>query len=371
MGHATGVTIVAIDVGPAVGPVTGVGQFVVQLIDALAVLPEPPRLRRYVLSFRAALPDGVRRLPYPAGLTLRAWGRTEHPRARRPLGDADVVHGTNFVVPPSGLPSIVTIHDCSFVTRPDLVNATVRSFERVARRAIARGAWVHTPSAYVAAQVGALLGAERVRVVPHGPPEHMVAPMDAAPLPGLDGRPYILAIGTREPRKNLATLVDAFGLLHAEHPDLALVLVGSDGPDRPNIDAALGRVPRTAAEQVLLTDWVPDQHRAAVLSRAAVLAYPSLDEGFGLPLLEAMQLGVPIVAADAGAIPEVAADAALLVDPTDAAALAKALVAAIDDEAVRTRLLVAGRARLAAYSWPRSAAAFAALYREVAMDGPA
>jgi glycosyltransferase involved in cell wall biosynthesis len=364
------VTFVAIDVGPTLGPVTGIGQFVVQLVDALSALPEPPSLRRYALSFRAELPADVHRLPYPAALTLRAWGRADHPRARRSLGGADVVHGTNYVVPPSGLPSVVTVHDCSLLTRPELVNATVRAFAPVLRRAIDRGAWVHTPSAYVAAQAVELLGAQRVRVVPHGPPGHLVTtPTGLLPLPGLNGRPYVLALGTREPRKNLARLVEAFGLLHAEHPELALVLVGPDGPDRPNIDAAVGRLPRLAAEQVLLTDWVTDEHRTGVLARATVLAYPSLDEGFGFPLLEAMQLGVPVVGAAAGAIPEIAADAALLVDPGDVAALAGALAAAIADDALRDRLIAAGRARLTAFSWSRSAEAFADLYRDAAMDG--
>jgi glycosyltransferase involved in cell wall biosynthesis len=359
---------VAIDVGPTIGATTGIGRFVSQLLDALAALPEPPDLRPYVLSFRARLPDGVQRLPYPAGPTLRAWGRTDHPRARRPLAGADVVHGTNYVVPPSGLPSVVTVHDCSFLTRPDLVNGTVRAFGPVLQRAVDRGAWVHTPSAFVGHQAGELLGTARIRVIPHGPPAPAPASPSVAPLPGLDGRPYVLAVGTREPRKNLTTLVEAFGLLHPAHPELALVLVGQDGPDRPNIDAAVAALPRAAAEQVLLTDWVSEDQRAAVLARARVLAYPSLDEGFGFPLLEAMQAGVPVVAAAAGAIPEVAADAALLVSPDDPAALADALVGAATDDAVAARLVAAGRARLTAFSWARSADAFVALYREAAMD---
>jgi glycosyltransferase involved in cell wall biosynthesis len=363
-------TAVAIDVGPTIGAPTGIGRFVSQLLDALGTLPEPPDMHRYVLSFRARLPDGVRRLPYPAGATLRAWGRGDHPRARRPLAGAEVVHGTNYVVPPSGLPSVVTVHDCSFLTHPALVNSTVRAFAPVLQRAVDRGAWVHTPSVFVARQVGELLGTARVRVIPHGPPDPVTAPEGVAPLPGLEGRPYVLAVGTREPRKNLTRLVEAFGLLHTEHPELALVLVGQDGPDRPNIDAALAALAPPAAEQVLLTDWVSEDQRAGVLAGACVLAYPSLDEGFGFPLLEAMQAGVPVVAAAAGAIPEVAGDAALLVDPHDPGALAAALVAAATDDEVRGRLVAAGQARLAAFSWPASAGAFAALYRDAAMEGP-
>ena len=103
----------------------------------------------------------------------------------------------------------------------------------------------------------------------------------------------MLAIGAKEPRKNLPRLVDAFGLVQREQPDLALVLLGPDGPDQPRIDAAIARQPRSAAERILLVDYVSDEDRNAILHGAAALAYPSLDEGFGFPALEAMAAGVP------------------------------------------------------------------------------
>jgi glycosyltransferase involved in cell wall biosynthesis len=181
------------------------------------------------------------------------------------------------------------------------------------------------------------------------------------------GRPYVLALGTREPRKNLPRLVEAYGLM-ASKSDVALALVGPSGPDDANVRAAIARLPAEVARRVHVVDWVSDERRADVLAGAAVLAVPSLDEGFGLPLLEAMQLGVPIVAARAGAIPEVAADAALLVDAHDTSALAGALSTAVTDTAVRDRLVVAGRRRVGDFSWSRSARAFAGLYGEVAME---
>src|SRR4029077_20488876 len=107
-------------------------------------------------------------------------------RARRPLAGADVVHGTNYVVPPSGLPSVVTVHDCSLLTRPDLVNGTVRAFAPALQRAVDRGAWVHTPSAFVGQQAGELLGTARIRVIPHGPPAPADPPPAVGPPPGLD-----------------------------------------------------------------------------------------------------------------------------------------------------------------------------------------
>jgi glycosyltransferase involved in cell wall biosynthesis len=234
---------------------------------------------------------------------------------------------------------------------------------------VARGAWVHTPSAYVGAEVRSLFGVaeERLRVIPHGPPLPAgVTP--SATTPAGSGQPYVLALGTREPRKNLPRLVEAYGLVHAQHPDVGLVLVGQEGPDQPNVRVAIDRLPSAAAGTVTVSDWVSDERRAELLAGAAVLAVPSLDEGFSLPLLEAMQLGVPIVAADAGAIPEVAAGAALLVDPHDAPAIAAALLTALTDAVTRARLVAAGQARVADFSWARTAASFAALYREAAME---
>ena len=110
-----------------------------------------------------------------------------------------------------------------------------------------------------------------------------------------------------------------------ELPDLALVLLGPDGPDQPAIDEAIARQPRPASERILLVDYVSDDERNAIVHGASALAYPSLDEGFGFPALEAMAAGVPVVAADAGSLPEVCGDAAALVDPLDANAIAGAL----------------------------------------------
>ncbi len=364
-------TRVAIDVGPLVGPRTGIGQFVAHLLEALEATPDGPELHRYTLSFRAALPHGVHRLPYPATLTLRAWGRVDWPRPRRSLGRAEVVHGTNSVLPPTAIPTVVTVHDCCFVTRPEFVNATVRSFVPVVRRAVARGAFVHTPSTYVAEEVATLFGAtpDRVRVIPHGPPLRPLAGPTAPAGPELTGgRPYILALATREPRKNLPRLVDAYGLLSADVPDVALVLVGPDGPDQANVEAAIARLPPARAGGVVVRPWMDDAARAAVLAGAAVLAVPSHDEGFGLPLLEAMEFDVPVVAARAGALPEVAADAAVYADPRDTASLAAALRCALTDDHARSRLVAAGRRRVAEYSWARTATSFAALYREAAME---
>jgi glycosyltransferase involved in cell wall biosynthesis len=359
---------VAIDTGSLVGERTGVGQFTQRLLDGLATLDHPPTVLPYVLSMRAALASGTRRLPYPAAIAQAAWGRADHPRADRALRGAQVVHGPNYVVPPTELPTVVSVHDCWFLRNPDLSPPAVRRFGPLLRRAIARGAIVHVPSTHTLHEAKELLGAERVEVLPLGAPP-VRQPLHAPTvLPGLDGRPYVLSVGAKEPRKNLPRLVEAFGLLSADHPALALALLGPEGPDQPAIDAALDRLDPAVAARILLVDYVEDDVRDVVIANATALAFPSLDEGWGIPPLEAMSLGVPVVAARAGSLPEVCADAAEFVDPLDAADIAEGLSRVVDDVARRADLVARGRARVNELAAPRCAARFASLYATLALE---
>ncbi|MGE0879763.1 MAG: glycosyltransferase family 4 protein [Acidimicrobiia bacterium] len=358
---------VAFDATPLVGPLTGIGQFVRQATAAVRALDDAPELVPYIWSLRAPrsgarlFGPAIRRVRFPASVAVRLWPRVDFPRARRTFADVDVVHGTNFIAPPTGKPTVLTIHDCSFVTAPDRVVPVVRAFGPVVRKLVANGAYVHAPSEFVAGQVREIFATNRVKAIPHGAPALAPVPFDDLPeLPGLDGKPYLVAVGTSEPRKNFPRLIGAFGLLHQTHPDLCLVLAGPDGSDRPAIDAAVAALPRSAAEHVLFAGWLDEPHRNAVVARAQALVYPSLDEGFGLPAVEAMALGTPVVAADAGALPEVVGNAAVLVDPLDEASIATGVTSALDR---RDELIALGHRRLEAFSWSRSAEALVALYR--------
>ena len=361
--------VVGADTTPLLGHRTGIGTLVARLLDELDVRTDVD-IARYALSMRAPMPDGVRRFPYPARAAIESWRRSNHPSGRRTLRGIEVVHGTNYVVPPTRWPTVVSVHDVSFVTNPALAHGAVRSFAPLIRRAIANGAWVHTISEHVATQVRDLFGAERVRVVYPGATRTNIEGGEALPLPGLEGCRFILAVGAREPRKNFTRLVEAFAMVSPEHADLRLVLAGPAGPDDPAIAAAIAALPRPAVDRVLVTDWLSDAQRDAALAAATVVAYPSLDEGFGFPALEGMAAGVPVVAARAGAIPEVVGDAALLADPLDAGALAGALVRALDDEALRARLVAAGRERVHRFTWPDMADGMVALYQDALRGGP-
>ena len=361
----------AIDVGPLVGPRTGVGAAVGQLMSAFEQLPDPPALHPYVLSFRAELPAGTTRLRYPAALAHRLWSRLDRPDATRALGRPALVHGTNYVVPPVRCPRLVSVYDCWFLRHPEDVHPDVARAAAVLRRSVARGAVVHVSSRASAAEVHELLSPARVEVIhlgtiPVAPPP-ATAPVAIAERIG--GRPFVLALSTVERRKNLHRLVDAFGRLHALRPELRLVIAGRDGNGAGDVATAMHRMSAPTAGDVVRLGQVDDATKSWLLHHAAVLAYPSLDEGFGFPLLEAMSAGVPVVASTAGSIPEVASDGAVLVDPLDVDGLAAALERVLSDDRLRYELIRAGRARVAEFSWSATAQRFADLYASLAMEG--
>ena len=269
---------------------------------------------------------------------------------------ADVVHGTNFVVPPASKAArVVTVHDLTTVRFPEMCDSPTLRFPALVRRAVAHGAWVHTPSQYVADEVVAELGVdrERVRAVHHGAPAPIAKRLEhplAEPLPaGLPegAKRYVLAIGTAEPRKDLPGLVRAFDAIAGDLRDVALVLAGPPGWGSGALEQAVQT--SSARSRIVMTGYVPKLDR--LLAGATVLAYPSLYEGFGLPTLEAMAAGVPVVTTNAGALPEVVGDAAVLVEPGDTDALAAALESVLSDEAERCSLIERGYFRASQFTW--------------------
>ncbi|MGQ0823961.1 MAG: glycosyltransferase family 4 protein [Actinomycetota bacterium] len=368
---------VAIDVTPLIGLRTGIGNAVAEVMTALAELDAAPDLVPYTLSLRARqssddVPEGTRFVPLPARALLAAWGRSNTPRIDRWIRPARVLHATNYLCPPSALPSVVSVYDCSFVRYAELCTPEVRAVGPIVRRAIARGVTVHTTSQFVADEIEdafapGLRAAGRLVVVPLGiPPIGSVAEMPTGLDARIAGAPFVLAIGTIEPRKNYAHLVGAFVKIATQHPDLRLVIAGQDGPARSDVDAAIERLPPDVRARVVLPGSVSDPTRRALLDRAALLAYPSIYEGFGFPALEAMTAGVPVVAARAGAIPEIAGDAALLVEPTDENQIADAMHRVLADADTRRELVARGRDRVREFSWQDTARGLAACYRRLA-----
>jgi len=373
----------ALDATPLLGSRTGVAHFTTGALYALAARPTT-EVFGYALSWRGrtslreVLPPGVTSgWSVPARPLLWAWARTDLFSAERILDlddDVDLVHGTNFVVPPARRAArVVTVHDLTCVRFPELCTRTTLRYPALIRRAVATGAWVHTPSAAVADEVCEAFGvpAERVRAVPHGvrlpADDHLAASPDAGrraakALTGCER--YALALGTVEPRKDLPSLVRAFDRVADGHRDVGLVIAGPDGWGAQSLAGAI-----TAAQhrdRIGRAGYVEGEQRLDLLAGAEVLAYPSRYEGFGLPPLEAMAQDVPVVATNAGALPEVCGDAALLVPVGDDAALADALATVLDDEGCRAGLVARGAARAAGFTWDRCADGLLALYGDAA-----
>ena len=365
----------AIDAGPLHGPRTGIGNAVAWTIDALKAAHAAPgaeqriELSPYVTSMRARLDVGERRLPIPAALAHRIWARRPVPRMDRWLGHPDVVHGTNYVVPPTRAPRIVSVYDCWFLEHRDDAHPDVVRAGAVLRRSIADGAHVITSSAATTDRLTDLLDVAEVSTVHLGPPPYDEHARRIAPALGDPDAPFVLALGTVERRKNLPTLVRAFARLAAEHPSVQLRIAGRDGDDAEALAEALERLDVATRRRVIRHETVDEHVKRWLLANAAVLAYPSLDEGFGFPILEAQQAGTPVVASSAGSIPEVAGRGALLSLPTDDHALAANLFWVIDSEDQRRALVARGRANLERFSWNRTATALTDLYREVARQG--
>ncbi|MHB1487030.1 MAG: glycosyltransferase family 4 protein [Acidimicrobiales bacterium] len=359
---------VALDATPLLGLRTGVGEFCAGAMEGLAARPDV-ELAAFAISWRTRqgirhqIPAGVRMVEraMPARPIHKLWKVADLPPIEWFTGPIDVVHGTNFVVPPARRAvRVATVHDLTTLRFPEMCDDATLVFPHLLRRAIAKGAWVHTPSDFVAQEVINLLGAdgERVRAVHSGIPAARAVATE--PIDSLRGRPYVLALGTIEPRKDMVGLLNAFDVVAQDHQDLHLVIAGRDGWSMAPFHLALARA-RARARVVRLGYVTPGQRRW-LLEGATVFAFPSLYEGFGFPPLEAMAAGVPVLATTAGALPEVLGSGAMLCPPGDSGALAEALSRLIDDDQIRSDLIRRGRDQARRYRWEDCGAGLAQLY---------
>ena len=351
---------------------TGVGAFASEVLTRVAQRDDIDVVG-YSVSWRGRdrldglVPPGVALATRPiAAQPLRQlWRRVDWPPITWWTGKVDVVHGPNFVVPPSkGAAELVTVHDLTFVRYPELCTRDTLQYPELIRRALRRGAHVHAVSQFVAEEVMDVFAvdADRVHVVPNG-----VDPVTAGdPVAGqllAGGDRYVLALGTIEPRKDFPLLVNAFDIVAAADPDVRLVIAGQSGWGTEGFEAALARAHHR--DRVIRPGWVDDKSRADLLAGSSVFAYPSRYEGFGLPPLEAMAAGTPVVTTRTGALPQILGDAAAFVEVGDADALAAALADVLTDRAKRDSLIDRGRERAALFSWDACADGVIHLYERL------
>ncbi|MGH9246392.1 MAG: glycosyltransferase family 4 protein [Acidimicrobiales bacterium] len=362
---------VAVTVEQAWHPVPGgIGVSTVELLGALrnrAALDlvgvaarhrEPP-----AEPWRPPIP--VRHLPLPRVALYDAWHTIRWPAIERATGPVDVVHAMYFAIPPCRAPLVATFHDLLFLAYPEHYTWHTRwVFNRALELARRHARLVMCPSqATIDECRQAGFDADQLRLVPWGVRPETSAPGDQKAVREryhLD-RPYVMFCGTVEPRKNLPRVIEAFRAV--DRPELELVIVGPRGW-REDLDTAVDR----SNGRVRLLGFVPRRDVDALYAGAALVVYPSLREGFGLPVLEAMAQGAAVVTSRGTATEEAVGDAGLLVDPLDVDAIAAAIVRLLDDRALADRLGAAARARAGTFTWDRTADLVADVYRE-AVDG--
>ena len=372
------------------------------VLDALLLRPRPTGVGRAILDWTAALAaedhgldfavlcthpglldplagrPGWRLVPCPgaAGGTLRKalWTQVALPGLLRRLG-ADLFHGLQFVAPlRCPCPTVVTVHDLGYLRFPRTIEQPRRSYYRwLVPRSLAAADAIVCNSEATARDVAHWFPAtaSRVRVTPFGVPG-WVQDRPRPTAERAEDAPFLF-VGTLEPRKNLEGLLAAYAEFRRQRQETGrfapeLVLVGGRGWQDSGLRSALE--PLVASGVVRLRDYCGPDELWQQYQLARALLFPSLHEGFGFPILEAMMARLPVLTSDRGAMAEVAGDAALLVDPDDPAALAGALVRLTDDAALRRDLAVRGDARWPAWPWSQTVQATVRAYREVLSRRP-
>jgi glycosyltransferase involved in cell wall biosynthesis len=369
-------------------PRAGVGTYVYELARALTRVASSDRFLLYPVFYyffdpnyrRAELPRAAnmetafRRLP--AWLVRHLWEREGRWWGREALlGRVDVVHSTTYCAPrfhDRRKRLVVTIYDVTFATHPELhTPANIAHCLRGTQQAIDRADAVIAISESTRRDLIERMGAppDRVHAIPLAASDTFSRVNDPARLEAVRSRydlpaAFILFVGTIEPRKNLARLLAAYAELPpALRAEVALVVTGHRGwleSHLPRRAAELG-----VAEGVRFTGSVPAEDLPALYSLATLFAYPSISEGFGLPVIEAMACGAPVLTSNAAALPEVVGDAALLVDPLDRDAIARGLARLLEDSLLRESLSRRAQARAMTFSWERTARETLALYQAV------
>jgi glycosyltransferase involved in cell wall biosynthesis len=363
--------LVALDVAPVRAQPAGVGLYVANLARELTkAAPAAVGLIGVRADSRAlaGLAGRVARRPF-RGPIYHSWLQISAEGDARAIG-ASLIHFTNAAAPLIGrLPYVLTVHDLSLARMPASHPYLRWWIAPINLAALARARRVIVPSRWTATELRRLgVSPVRIDVIPHAPT--MTPATDGGALIaaletrfGIAAGRYVLYFGTLEPRKNIVRLVAAFERLAATDRGLALVLVGAPGWRYSGIGRRIAASP--ARERIVLTGYLPEVELAALVSHSAAVAYVSLYEGFGMPVLDALALGAAVVTSNRTAMPEAAGGAAILVDPTSVEAIAAGLSNAIER---RDELAAAGRARAALRSWADVAAEHRAAY-DLALRG--
>ncbi len=395
---------IGIDYTSAARQRAGIGRYTRELVSALLRLDHSHHYTIFAAS--GGLPEGrwsgeinrlhairdrrldIRSLPVSDDWLARFWHRLRLPiPVEFVTGHLDVLYSPDFTLPPTrrGVHTLLTIHDLSFLRHPNAFVPSLRRYlERVVPRSIERADMVLADSAHTRSDLIELFGTspDKVEVILPG----VDSRFQPDPLPsgrrrstggsppqaerlreryGIGDQPYVLSLGTVQPRKNYVRLIRAFASLPSGRRRSTGGTAWAPGSTQSPMQLLIGGgygwlyddvlAEADKHDSVRLLGFVEDEDLPALYRRAALFAFPSLYEGFGLPVLEAMACGVPVVCSNTSSLPEVAGDAALLVDPRDIDALSATLRRAMEDDDLRRTMVERGLAQAARFTWDRSA----------------
>jgi glycosyltransferase involved in cell wall biosynthesis len=361
---------IGLDFRPALSRATGVGRYFQGLVSGLTrVDPD----NDYVL-FSSSWKERAREEPRPVNFKLvdrrvpvrvlnALWHRAERPTFDWLAGSAlDIAHSpTPLLVPSRRARSVVTICDLFFLDHPEATSREIRrDYASLVRSHVRRADAIVAISETTADDIVNKLDVapERIHVIHAALDERFFTPSSA------NGREnYLLTVATIEPRKNLPVLLEAIALLRSRGWDGTLRIAGGFGLDTARVEATIDRL--ALGDVVERLGYVDGETLVSLYRHARAVVLPSLWEGFGLPLLEAMASEAPLVASDIAVHREVAAEAAVFAEPRDASAFADAIESVVNDDALRSELVMRGRAQVSRFSWEASAKKAVALYRSL------
>ncbi|MFC1511043.1 glycosyltransferase family 4 protein [Candidatus Margulisiibacteriota bacterium] len=340
---------IGIDISLATKDKAGIGSYADNLAGALAELD---KANQYFLYSHSA-----------SHLNRHLWFQSLLPLSLQ-KDEIDVFHGTNFMSPfLSSVSSVITIHDLSFLLYPESQPLIRRLYRKLLPLSVKGARKIIVPSQIVKDEVIKYYGVagSKIAVTPEGVSSEFKVVGDKDKLSSVRQRyglpeKFILYVGTLEPRKNVAKLIEAFRMLKDKEPGIKLVIVGKKG----------WLFQKMAEQDVIFTGYVPAKDLPAVYNLAEVFVFPSLYEGFGLPVLEAMACGVPVVTSNVSSLPEVAGEAALLANPNSAEAIAEQVLKLLKDPSLRESMINKGLARAKLFTWEKCARETLKVYQEAA-----
>jgi len=369
---------IGIDYTPAYEQGAGIGRTVRGLVSALAHIDTQTDYRLFVAGANSKRlpPQLAPNFTYkPSRISPKWWARIWH-RAQIPyiieniIGKVNLYHATDFVLPPihKKTKSIVTIHDLSYIRVPEAASPSLKAYlDVVVPLSLNRATHIHAVSETTRQDLITLynIPPEKISVIFNAVESHFkpITPskeiFEKYHIPNV---PYIITVGTVQPRKNYSRLVKAVAQLRTRH-DIHLVVVGGRGWLEDEFYATIRDAKMT--DYVHLTGFVADEDLPALYTGAIAMAFPSLYEGFGIPILEAMACGVPVVSSNSSSLPEVAENAALLIDPYSIDEVLEALERVITDHSVRNMLIQRGFEQAKKFSWDTSASQLLQLYQAI------